>query len=46
MCLRRLVGHRDALVALLFSPDGLWLMSASSDTTVLIWDVKKIAAGR
>lgn len=36
---RRLTGHRGAVGALSFSADGRRLLSGSSDTTALIWDL-------
>ena len=36
---RELAGHRGFVTALAFSPDGSKLLSASEDTTMLIWDV-------
>src|ERR1044072_67385 len=36
-------GHRRAVTALAFSPDGHWLASGSKDNTIKIWD---IATGR
>lgn len=36
---RELVGHRDTITALAFSPDSSKLLSGGEDTTILIWDV-------
>jgi WD40 repeat protein len=33
-----LAGHKGAVLALAFSPDGKWLVSGSSDKTVKVWD--------
>ena len=34
-----LTGHRRAVRAVAFSPDGHWLASGSGDRTVIVWDV-------
>jgi WD40 repeat protein len=41
-----LTGHRGPVAALAFSRDGRRLVSGSSDTTALIWDVTRLAFGR
>jgi WD40 repeat protein len=34
-----LPGHQDRIGAVLFSPDGSWLVSASDDSTLRVWNV-------
>jgi WD40 repeat protein len=41
--LRRLEGHRGAVTALAFTPDGKALVSGSADSTALVWDVAAVA---
>jgi hypothetical protein len=41
--LHTLKGHTAAVAALAFAPGGKTLVSASHDTTALVWDVTKIA---
>jgi RNA polymerase sigma factor (sigma-70 family) len=36
---RRLAGHRGPLSSLVFTPDGQKMISGSSDTTALVWDL-------
>ena len=36
-----LTGHQNQVTALLFTPDGKGLVSASYDKTVKVWDVSK-----
>ncbi len=43
--IRRISGHRDVVTNVLFSPDSRYLASVSIDTTVLVWDVRKVAPG-
>ena len=35
-----LSGHRGAILALAFSPDGKWLVSGSADKTIRVWNVR------
>jgi RNA polymerase sigma factor (sigma-70 family) len=41
----RLAGHLQEISALAFTPDGNTLVSASSDSTLLIWDVTGLRTG-
>jgi len=36
---RRFEGHTDGITDLCFSEDGKWLISASMDGTLRIWDI-------
>jgi RNA polymerase sigma factor (sigma-70 family) len=40
---RRLPGHQAAVTSLAFTRDGMSLISASADTTLLVWDAAGIA---
>lgn len=40
--LAKLTGHLSGVSSLLFSPDGKQLISGSSDTTALVWDLSSI----
>ncbi|KAI3629838.1 hypothetical protein MIR68_011273 [Amoeboaphelidium protococcarum] len=39
-CIGTLVGHRDFVLSVAFSPDGTFLLSGSKDRSVQIWDVR------
>lgn len=39
-------GHLGPVTALRFSPDGKFLASGSQDTSVLLWDLAKLPAGK
>ena len=34
-----LQGHQDRICSVLFSPDGSWIVSASDDSTIRVWNV-------
>lgn len=36
-----LIGHKDAISKLAFSPDGKWLATGSDDNIVQLWDLEK-----
>lgn len=36
--IRRLTGHREVVADVAFSPDGQWIVSASSDLSLIVWD--------
>lgn len=38
--IRRFTGHGDSLADLVLSPDGSSMISASYDTTLILWDIK------
>ena len=40
----RFEGHRGAVTALAFTPDGHTLISGSRDSTALVWDMTSIRA--
>lgn len=44
--LPRLLGHRGPVTSVAFSQDGTMLVSASMDTTVLVWDTARLPKGR
>src|SRR5262249_22067592 len=44
--LRALPGHRGKVTKLVVSPDGKHLVSASQDTTALVWDVAALRPQR
>jgi RNA polymerase sigma factor (sigma-70 family) len=43
--LRQLRGHRAAVLAVAFNPDGARLATGSADTSVLVWDVADLRPG-
>jgi WD40 repeat protein len=36
--IRRLVGHREVVTDVAFSPDGKLILSSSTDSSVILWD--------
>lgn len=38
--LKTLIGHKDAVFSVLFSPDGQTLLSGSLDGTIKVWDIR------
>lgn len=37
-----LIGHKDEVRAVAFSPDGRWLATGSSDATAMVWDTSHL----
>jgi hypothetical protein len=46
MAVGKFPGHRGSVLALAFSADGARLVSASADTTALVWDISGKLGGR
>ncbi|MEZ4939972.1 MAG: caspase family protein [Saprospiraceae bacterium] len=36
--IRQFTGHTDAVNSVAFSPDGKWILTASEDSTAIVWD--------
>jgi len=39
-CVRALLGHADAVLSLVFSSDGDWLVSGGRDTSIQVWEMR------
>jgi WD40 repeat protein len=44
--LHTFIGHVGPVTALRFTPDGNYLASGAQDTSVLLWDLRKLPAGK